>query len=151
MEGYMLTRRGRTVLAIVAVFIGVAACSAPKETGQAATATPGQAGGGSYQTLTIDAFAEILATHKNEYTIINVHTPYEGEIDGTDAKIPYDDLDALMAALPDKNAPIILYCRSGRMSQIASRALSEKGYTRIWDVPGGMIAWEASGHSIVKK
>ena len=59
-------------------------------------------------------------------------------------QIPYNDIEALTSALPDKNAPIILYCRSGRMSEEASRALVELGYTQIWDVPGGMNAWQAS-------
>lgn len=146
----MIWRR-RTIIAVVAMLLWITACSTLKEAGQAATATLWQAQTGSYQSLTVDAFADILANHKSEYTVVNVHTPYEGEIEGTDARIPYDDLNALMAALPDKNARIILYCRSGRMSQIASRALADKGYTRIYDVSGGMVAWEASGRPIVKK
>ncbi len=146
----MTIRRGRTVIVMAVLFLWVTACSTPKEAGQAPTATPEQAQTGSVQTLTVDALADILAKHKSEYTVVDVHTPYEGEIEGTDAKIPYDDLNALTTALPDKNASIILYCRSGRMSQIASRALADKGYTRIYDVSGGMVAWEASGRPIVK-
>ncbi|MBZ0305564.1 MAG: hypothetical protein K8I82_05805 [Anaerolineae bacterium] len=103
---------------------------------------------GTYQTLTIDEFASTLENQSDQYTVINVHIPYEGEIEGTDAQVAYNDLSALMAALPDKNAPIILYCRSGRMSQIASEALIEQGYTHVWDVTGGMIAWEESGRSL---
>jgi rhodanese-related sulfurtransferase len=99
----------------------------------------------------MDAFADILATKGDQYTVVNVHTPYEGEIEGTDLKIPYDDVNALVTALPDKNAPIILYCRSGRMSEIAAKALADKGYTQIFDVPGGMIKWEESGRKVVDK
>ncbi len=129
----------------------VAACSPAADTRPATGTFTEQAKVGSYQTLTLDAFADILAKNKSKYTVVNVHIPYEGEIEGTDAKVPYDDLNALMATLPDKNAPIILYCRSGRMSEIASKALAEKGYTQVWDVPGGMIAWEASGRKIIEK
>ena len=106
---------------------------------------------GLYRTLTIDEFAGIVANNTGHYTIINVHIPYAGEIEGTDSNIPYNDLDALTAALPDKNAPIILYCRSGRMSEEASRALLSQGYTQVWDVPGGMNAWQASGRGLVDK
>lgn len=112
------------------------------------TAEPGSA---EYRTLTIDEFADIVANHSSEYTIVNVHIPYAGEIADTDAFIPYDDLDALTAGLPDKNAPIILYCRSGRMSEEASHALVDRGYTQVWDVPGGMVAWQNSGREIVEK
>ena len=72
-------------------------------------------------------------------------------MDATDAFVPYDDLDALTAALPDKNAPIILYCRSGRMSEEASLALLDLGYTQLWDVPGGMNAWQASGRDLIDR
>lgn len=104
---------------------------------------------GVYRTLTIDEFADIVTNHADEYQIINVHIPYAGEVENTDAQIPYNDLDALMSALPDKNAPIILYCRSGRMSQEAALALIERGYTQVWDVPGGMVDWEASGRTLI--
>ncbi|MEZ4666486.1 MAG: rhodanese-like domain-containing protein [Anaerolineae bacterium] len=106
---------------------------------------------GTYQTLTVDALADILANHLQEYTIVNVHIPYAGEIEGTSAKIPYNDINTLMTTLPDKNAPIILYCRSGRMSKEASLALLEQGYTRIWDVEGGMDAWVESSRSLIYK
>ena len=106
---------------------------------------------GSYQTLTIDEFANIVTNQSDEYTIINVHIPYEGEVAETDLGIPYNDLEALTSALPDKNAPIILYCRSGRMSEEASRALVDLGYTQIWDVPGGMNAWESNGRELLER
>ena len=102
-----------------------------------------------YQTLTIEEFADILDTQADQYTIVNVHIPYQGEVAGTDAHIPYNDLDALTAAFPDKDAPIILYCRSGNMSEQASRQLVEMGYTQLWDVPGGMNTWQASGRELM--
>lgn len=111
--------------------------------------TPSELPGASFRTLTIDQFADILANQSDTYTIVNVHIPYEGEVAGTDLKIPYNDIDALTRALPDKNAPIILYCRSGRMSEQASRALVGLGYTQVWDIPGGMNAWVASGHPLI--
>lgn len=103
----------------------------------------------SYHTLTIDEFAEIISNEPNQYIIVNVHIPYEGEVTGTDLSIAYNDIRALTSALPDKNAPVILYCRSGRMSQEASLALTELSYTQVWDVPGGMNAWTASGRELL--
>jgi len=35
------------------------------------------------------------------------------------------------------------------MSEEASRALIELGYTQVWDVPGGMNAWQASGFELI--
>ena len=127
-----------------------AACRSTNNSSEAtATAPPAQATAGIYQTLTLDAFADILANNPEDYTILNVHIPYEGEIEGTNANVPYNDIEALTAALPDKDAPIILYCRSGNMSEQASYALLELGYTQVWDVPGGMNAWRESGRELI--
>jgi len=45
-----------------------------------------------YQTLSIDQFANIIANQSAQYTIVNVHIPYEGEIAETDLTIPYNDI-----------------------------------------------------------
>ncbi len=129
----------------------IAACSPSASVGNTPAPDAESDQNASYRTLTIDEFADILANKADEYTVVNVHIPYEGEVEQTDAKIPYNDIDALTAALPDKDAPIILYCRSGRMSAEASQKLADLGYTHIYDVPGGMIAWQASGREIVDK
>jgi phage shock protein E len=42
--------------------------------------------------------------------------------------------------LPDKNATIILYCRSGNRSAQAALLLDGLGYTKIYDM-GGIIDW----------
>jgi rhodanese-related sulfurtransferase len=102
-----------------------------------------------YRTLSIDEFADILANQADDYIVVNVHIPYEGEVEGTDTHVPYNEIDALTSALPEKTAAIILYCRSGRMSEEASRALVDLGYTQVWDVPGGMNAWQLSGREVL--
>jgi rhodanese-related sulfurtransferase len=89
------------------------------------------------------AFAARLA--RPSVFVVNVHTPYEGEIDGTDAFIPYDDIVGAGRLPADKDAEILLYCRSGRMSELAMVALQRAGYTNVVDLAGGMKAWEAAG------
>lgn len=49
--------------------------------------------------------------------------------------IPHDQLAGRAAAeLPDRNAPVALYCRSGRRSAFAAETLRKLGYTRIYDL-----------------
>src|SRR3989344_8862632 len=57
-----------------------------------------------------------------DFLFVNVHIPYEGEIEKTDLFIPYDEIEKNLDKLP-KNQKIIIYCRSGRMSQEAADKL----------------------------
>jgi len=107
---------------------------------------------GSYKNIT-PADLDTMLKNK-DLILVNVHIPFAGNLADTDLSIPYDQISALenLAQLPaDKDAKIVLYCRSGRMSEEASRELIDLGYTQLWDVPGGMIAWESSGHELLNR
>lgn len=89
---------------------------------------------------------------KKDFFLINVHIPYEGEIEGTDAFIPFDKIPENLSKLPgEKNAKIVVYCRSGRMSALAAQELLAQGYTQVFDLLGGMNDWTRSGFNILKK
>lgn len=83
--------------------------------------------------------------------LINVHTPYEGEIEGTDEFIPFDRITGDPRLPADKDTEVLLYCRSGRMSAIAADVLTAAGYTNVVDLRGGMIAWEATRMTVVDR
>ena len=102
---------------------------------------------GSYKNVTADELNTML---KNKgFVFINVHIPFVGNIAGTDLSIPYDQIGQnLSQLLSNKNARIVLYCRSGRMSAIAAETLVKLGYTNIWNLKGGMEAWEQAGYPI---
>lgn len=55
--------------------------------------------------------------------------------------IPDYELAELAAQmLPDKDATILVYCRTGRRSEASSRQLLEMGYTSVYDL-GGIVDW----------
>jgi len=100
--------------------------------------------GGSYTDVSVTDLQAMLAN--KDFTFVNVHIPFEGNIAKTDKSIPYDQIDQNLDKLPsDKNAKIVLYCRSGHMSAIAAKTLVSLGYTNIWELSGGMAAWEQAG------
>ena len=81
--------------------------------------------------------------------VLNVHTPDEGTIPGTDAAIPYDQLQRRSGELPDRSTALAVYCRTGRMSTEAVPTLRELGFTRITELSGGMEAWQADGRPLL--
>lgn len=94
---------------------------------------------------------ELKRRLKNKnFTFINVHIPYEGEIEKTDTFIPFDKIVENSSYLPkDKNAQIILYCKTGRMSTEALQTVRKLGYTNVRHLTGGMDAWKKSGGTLI--
>ncbi|MDT8304916.1 MAG: rhodanese-like domain-containing protein [Anaerolineae bacterium] len=108
------------------------------------------ASGGSYTDVSVEGLA--LLMEEDEFPLINVHIPYEGEIEGTDQFIPFNEIEQNLAKLPaNKDARVVLYCRSGSMSAQAAQALVALGYTDVWNLDGGMIAWENSGRPLLRQ
>jgi len=64
----------------------------------------------------------------------------EGHIEGA-LLLPYTEISAKAEAeLPDKDEIILVYCRSGRRSEIAAKELMKLGYTKVYDF-GGINDW----------
>ena len=104
----------------------------------------------AYVDITVQQLNKMLK--EKDFTLINVHIPYDGEIPQTDSFIPYDKIEENADRLPqEKNAKIVIYCRSDRMSNIASVNLVEMGYTNVLNLKGGMKAWKASGYALIYK
>jgi len=103
--------------------------------------------GGAYTQISVGELQPMLKD--KDFTLVNVHIPFEGDIPNTNVSIPYDRIAQNLDQLPaDKNAEIVLYCRSDRMSTIASETLVGLGYTNIYNLDGGMVAWENAGLEI---
>lgn len=143
-----------TLLAVLAILL--AACGSGEATPVASqdvnmaeeTQTVPVGDAGNYTDVSVDGLAAMM--EEKSFPLVNVHIPYEGEIEDTDLFIPYNEIEQNLDQLPeDEDARIVLYCRSGSMSADAARTLVELGYTDVWNVDGGMIAWRNSGRPIL--
>ena len=59
--------------------------------------------------------------------------------------LPQEDLETMeeeeiLDVLPDLDAPVLLYCRTGRRAALAAVKLEELGYTRLYNL-GGLNGW----------
>lgn len=102
-----------------------------------------------YMDITVDELAALL--EQKSFTLVNVHIPYEGELPQTDVFIPFDKIADHLEQLPAKDAPIVIYCRSGGMSTEAGAVLANLGYINVYELDGGFNAWAATGHQLVMK
>ena len=94
---------------------------------------------------------DALITSGNAPFILDVRTQKEfaaGHIPGA-ANIPHTELESRIAELSDqKNSTIVLHCRSGARAATADKILRDNGFTRITELDGHMLGWQAGGHPV---
>ncbi len=95
-----------------------------------------------YTTITAQE-AKARMDSGDDLIIVDVRTQAEyasGHVPGA-VLIPNETIsDQMPALLPDLDAEVLLYCRSGNRSAQAAKKLAAMGYTRIYDF-GGIIDW----------
>ena len=73
--------------------------------------------------------------------ITRTDTEYnEGHIENSVLLPDYTIEDKAEEVMPDKDAMILVYCRSGRRSANAAEKLADMGYNNVYDF-GGIIDW----------
>ena len=64
--------------------------------------------------------------------------------------LPVADVDGgAAAALPKKDQPIVLYCRTGGRAETAAESLRQQGYTRVTAMIGGYADLKAAGYPVL--
>ena len=123
--------KGLIIMLLISLSLfGMTACDG--ENGKAST----------YEQIAAEQAKTIMDTEK-DYVIIDARTEEEFAEEHIENAIlipEYEIKDRAEKEMPDKEQLILVYCRSGRRSKIASEELVKLGYTNVKEF-GGIIDW----------
>jgi rhodanese-related sulfurtransferase len=101
--------------------------------------------------VNVEDFAALMDT-SDTGLLLDVRTDaefIEGHLKGATQLNFYEaSFEASLDAM-DKNIPVFVYCRSGGRSGKAAKKMKEKGFKSVYNLEGGIIAWQRE-HSVVK-
>lgn len=101
----------------------------------------------------IDASAAKALIAAESPLVLDVRTPgeyYSGHVAGA-RLIPVAQLQARISEIAGhKDKKILVYCRSGNRSVVASEILVNEGFTDIAHLRGGILDWQKAGYALVK-
>ena len=88
------------------------------------------------------------------YVLIDVRSLEEfhgelGHVSGSKLITLGDELDNEIANY-DKNQKIVFICRSGNRSGLATKQALAQGFTKVFNMTGGMILWKKLGLEVEK-
>lgn len=104
------------------------------------------------QKLSPDSYEAKLSSLKDKI-LIDVRTPDEynaGHLTNATLINIYDDTFKTQISKLDKTKPVFVYCKAGTRSAKAADALLQLGFTQVYDLEGGFIAWVGANKKISK-
>jgi len=124
---------------ILLIFLLLFFASCHQEKGEIIVATPKQVYDAIYeetapQLLDVRTEGEYLVSHlKNAQNIC----------------VTSDDFQKKAASL-DKEKPVYVYCKGGGRSSKAAQILKDMGFTKVYDLQGGLKNWQLQGFDTVQ-
>ena len=100
-----------------------------------------------------DVDVSAVAGVKNEVRLVDVREPSEyegllGHIAGAEL-VPLSTVEEAAGRWP-REAELVMVCRSGARSGRAAAQLARKGFPRVMNLRGGMLAWNEAGLPVVR-
>lgn len=98
------------------------------------------------------AMDKAASLREKGFVLVDVRTVEEhdrGAIPGTDLNIDYRQIGQRhreLGVTPEDH--IVVYCQSGKRSNIAADTLSELGYKHVYNIRGSMNAWLQAGYPV---
>lgn len=127
-------------LPVLAIAILAVSCSSTAQNGQ------------SYKRLDAASFQTAITQHADGQ-LIDVRTPgeyAEGHIaNARNINVNGADFSKQIKTL-DTNLPVLVYCRSGHRSSMATKEMKKIGFKEIYELDKGIMEWQSAGLPIVK-
>ncbi|MDH4059052.1 MAG: rhodanese-like domain-containing protein [Cyclobacteriaceae bacterium] len=132
----------------ILIVVAFAACGKKSDSTQNETRT----GSIISETITTGEFQKLLETTPNA-VILDVRTPEEvggGYIDGAmNIDVRASDFETRIQTL-DRNSTYLVYCGSGIRSRKAADMMKKYNFVKVYDLDGGLAAWNAQGLPVQK-
>ena len=113
-------------------------CGAAKDKPKAAEDT---SAGAAYHKIGAEEAYEMMTSQQVVVVDVRTREEYDGGHIENAVLVPNESIGSEMPeALPDKEATLLVYCRSGRRSEEAAQKLLALGYRNVYDF-GGVIDW----------
>jgi len=96
---------------------------------------------------------EELNSKTNAIQLVDVRTPQEyndGHLKNAENINFYDTNFLDQMSKLDKKKDLYLYCRSGNRSGKAAKKLEKMGFTKVYDLEGGIINWNKKSLEVIK-
>jgi rhodanese-related sulfurtransferase len=104
--------------------------------------------------VTVDAARAdgVIADASDGLVVLDIRTPEEfaaGRLaDSVNIDFYAADFAARIDAL-DRDAPYVMYCRTGNRSETAAAMMRDMGFSEVYEIDGGIVSWVESGFTIV--
>jgi rhodanese-related sulfurtransferase len=106
---------------------------------------------GNYENISVNEAYKMIKKARGNLVILDVrnHSEYNlGHLYDA-VLIPVYELEERISELQEHvNDPIIVYCKAGSRSQIACEILTTNGFTKVYNMLGGITAWMEAGYPI---
>ncbi|HUV83605.1 MAG TPA: rhodanese-like domain-containing protein [archaeon] len=115
------------------------------------TNVPEKEAGESIKYINIPVSEAKIKVDSGEYFILDVRTQeeYDAEHIAGSVLIPNEVLLNRLDEVPS-DKPILVYCRTARRSSISSQDLIDNGYSKVYNMEGGIAAWQNAGYPVQK-
>ncbi len=101
--------------------------------------------------LSTEKFGELITDNNVQLVDVRTAAEYaEGHLPGAiNINVLDEHFDKVAQQLLTADAPVAVYCKSGRRSKKAAQQLTQSGY-QVYDLDKGIQGWEKAGKEIIQ-